>query len=302
MRITEVCTEENFIWKNDYSSSYLYRRDASSIHMVMKYQIPFSPDDEKIFMERFDIPVSERKEFYQNLLKCIQQQIKASAILAQQNVPSCIKFYGAEQERDENGITSIYLETDYLRPLCQTTLSELTDELEAANIASRLAIILRDLQKEPHKVTLRALDPNEIFINDENKLVLGGLFYAASPFLPEPPKFLPTVTPNIHKDVLTGGTGHAGTDMYSLACMIWNLYAGIPLDAKLPEHIDVFPQYASEDLAMTLLLGRHGREEDVAAFRRQLGKCRACYSKKDTAPVKIPIRRQRRKEYIISIV
>lgn len=302
MTLKEICEENNFLWKNQYASAFQYRIDASTVHAVLRYQIPFPADEEKIFMERYGISPGQRKEFYQNLLRCIHQQIKASALLAQHDVASCIRFYRAEQDRDDHGTAFVYLETDNIRPVSESVFSESTDSLEAINIAARLSVILRDIQKEPYNVTLRALDPSEVYINDDNKLVLGGFYYAASPFLPEPPPFLPTRPANIRADVLDGGTGDAGADMYSLSCMLWNLFAGIPLDAKLPEHLMVFPQYASTDLAKVLLLGRKGQAGDVAAFRRVLGKCRQAYSKGEVPTEKIWIRKQRRKQYGIVIV
>lgn len=253
-------------------------------------------------MERFGITAAQRKQFYENVIQCIQHQIKASALLAQQNVASCIRYYRFEQEKTENGGTEIYLETDYLRPLSDTLLSEATDEMEAINIAFRLATILRDLWKDPHKMTLRVLDPNELYITADSKIVLGGLHYAASPFLPEPPPFLPFVAPNIRSDVRNGVVGDCGADMYSLACMTWNLFSGNPLDAGLPERIRVFPQYATEELASTLMLGRHGDPQKTAEFRRMLNKCRTECSRRTDAPASIPIRKQQRKEYSIITV
>lgn len=202
MTLKAICEESNFLWKNHYATAYQYRIDSETVHAVLRYQIPFPADEEKIFMERYGIAPGKRKEFYQNLLACIQQQIKASALLAQHEVASCIRFYRAEQDRDHKGTAYIYLETDNIRPIRESIFQDSTDSLEAVNIAARLALILRDIQKEPYNITIRAVDPNEIYVNDDNKLVLGGFYYASSPFLPVPPSFLPTRPQNIRMDVL----------------------------------------------------------------------------------------------------
>lgn len=139
-------------------------------------------------------------------------------------------------------------------------------------------------------------------MNREDRILLGGFYYAASPLLPPPPDYLPGHPSNLMESVLQGATGTPGSDMYALSCLAWNLFSGIPMDAQLPPHIRVYPQYGSEELAEVLLLGREGRDEDLAAFRRRLSDCRKRISKDENAGQRIPVREQRRVLYEIDYV
>lgn len=294
MPLKDFCTEENFIWKTDYARAFRAETENGEIRTVLRYQIPFPQEDEMLFMERFQLPATRRLQFYQNLLRCIQQQIKTSALLAQSGVPSIIRFSKVENERDESGTTSIYLETEEIWPIRSRLLASDVDRATAINMIYRLSIILREVAKEPHSVVLRGLDMNEVFLNGSGKIILGGLFYASSPHLPPYPDYLPGSPRNLTDDVARGGAGTPGSDMYSLSCIAWNLFSGVPVDAGLPDHIKNYPQYGTDALAEVLFLGRQGNDADLAAFRRRLSDCRKQICKDPESQMRFPVPEQRR--------
>lgn len=302
MSLKDYCQEENLVWTNLYAKAF--RADISDeiTHTVIRYQIPFDTDTEMIFLERFQMAPSRRVQLYQNLVKCIQQEVKASTLLAQSGVLSILQFFNVEQEREPDGISYIYLETEEIWPIRQKLLVGEVDRTTAINVITRLSIILRDIAKEPHQIVMRGFDINEVYVNKEDRILLGGFYYAASPALPPPPDYLPGHPLNLTEAVLQGATGTPGSDMYALACLAWNLFSSIPMDAQLPAHIRVYPQYGSEELAEVLLLGREGRDEDLATFRRRLGDCRKRISKDENATLRIPVREHRRVLYEIDYV
>lgn len=298
----EYCIEENFVWGNHYTKAFHARIDSDTYYTIFKYQIPFSPDEEKLFMARFELAPGERMNFYRNLVCCIQQEIKASQLLSSNKVPSILKILQVEQTKSSNGIINIYLKTEQVWPLCLHYLHEEVSRIDAINVVARLAITLRDINKAPHNVVMRGLDINEIYINADQKILMGGFYYASSPMLPHYPAYLPGCPKNIPENVLRGEPGDAGTDTYSLACLAWNLFSGIPLDAQIPKHLSVFPQYGTDELAEALWMGRSGITDNSAAFRKRISDCRKQISKSDQASELIPVREQRRKQYAIEIV
>ena len=88
--------------------------------------------------------------------------------------------------------------------------------------------------------------------------------------------------------------------MRTLACMAWNYFSLLPLCAQLPEEPFLYPEYAPEELASVLLLGRKGRDEDLPAFRRGLLNCRKQLIKQDFAKLTLPIAEERTAAYAVS--
>lgn len=301
--LESFCTKENVAWESPLVTAFHYLTEDNTSRTVLRYQIPFPADKEKLFMERYGLPASKRMEFYQTLVRCIQQQIKASAHLIANEVSSILPFHEVEQIRTEDGTTNIYLSTERVTPIQEKLLRGQIDAIDAVNVLLRLSIILRDANKEPASLTIRGLDIHEVYMTEDNKILLGGLYYAGSPNLPEPPGFLPSCSSHVFPTVLQGGIGDPGTDMYSLACLGWNLFSGLPLEVKLPDHLLVFPQYASQELAECLWIGRSGDADKVAAFRRKLSESRKQMGKDpELQKQKIPLPKQRKKQFEIQIV
>lgn len=302
MSLSQFCTAENLVWENRYAKGFHANVSGEEIHTIMRYQIPFSPDAEKIFMMKYGVEPAARKGFYQNLARCVQQQIKTAMILADSKVPSVLQIYHVEQERTSEGITNIYLETDRIWPIKEKLLKDKIDRTAAITIVARLSIILRDIAKGPHSISHRGLDIDEIFVNTEDRIILGGFYYASSPGLPAAPPYLAGKPNNLSPTHLRGEKGDAADDIRTLSCIAWNLFSGVPMEAQLPEYLNVFPQYATEDLANALLFGRCAKAGDSVQFRKLISDCRKRIAKDDERSVYIPIRSQNCKHFKIQFV
>lgn len=300
--LSEYCVEENHVWSNHYAKVFHAKTDSETYCTIFKYQIPFPPDEEKLFMARFGMDPDDRIKFYRNLACCIQQNIKTSQLLVSNKVPSILKILQVEQAKSSDGITNIYLKTEQVWPIRLQLLYDEVSRIDAINVIARLSVTLRDVNKAPHNVVMRGMDINEVYVNAEQKVLLGGFFYAASPMLPQPPGYLPGRPNNIADTVLNGDVGDTGTDTYSLACLAWNLFSGIPLDAQVPKHLNIYPQYGTKELAEALWLGRSCKAENAAVFRKRISDCRKQISKDVQASEHIPVRSQRKKQYAIEIV
>lgn len=302
MELKKYCIEENLSWCNRYAKAYRAQINEDTVHTVLCYQIPFVPEEELIFLERYRLPAARRMSFYQNLAKCIQHTVRVSELLNNSGVPSILQYYCVEQERDSNGVTYILLETEEIWPICYNMLSGEVERITALNVVARLSVILRDIAKPPHSIVLRGFDIDEVYVNKDNRIMLAGLYYAYSPMLTNYPDYLPGRPNNIVESVAQGFPGTPGTDMYSLSCFAWNLFSGVPLRAQVPASFFVYPQYGTDELAEILYMGREGRDEDLAAFRRRLSDCRKMISKASDALVRIPIREQRSITYEVQTV
>lgn len=298
MALEQYCIPENLSWCGTYAKGYTAQVSETERHTVICYRIPFPAEEEPLFLARHGIAASERVGVYQNLVKCIQQNIKATQLLTNAGIPSILRYLKVEQVKDKQGVSYILLETEEIRPIREVMLRDSISQRDALNVVARLTIVLRDIAKDPVSMVIRAMDINEIYINTENRILVGCFHYAAAKELPEPPPFLPGHPRNLRSDICKGELGDPGADMYTLACLAWNLYSGLPLESQLPDNIKIYPQYAVPLLAEVLLMGRSGKAEDVAAFRKGISDCRRQYGKQLEQEGSFKIREQIRKDYV----
>lgn len=302
MNVKTVCTPDNLAWERDLYTAYHYTDEDGHEKTVMKYQIPFAPEIEAIFMVEHGIEPAQRRSFYANLVRCIQRQIEISEYLTARKVPSILSFSKVEQEKTEDGVICIYLETERIWPITYKVLHGTVSQITLLDIVYRLAIILRDISKEDVGVVHRGLDINEVFINKDNRICLGGFHYAFCPALGGQPDYLPGHPVNLPKIFLHGETGNQAHDVMALAIMAWNLFSGVPFDAKLPASRLVYPEYATDPIVDALLCGMTGNVSDCNLFRRKLADSRKLLNKSEGDRVFIPVREQALKEFRIEYI
>lgn len=302
MALSDVCTSKNFAWETELASAFHYRNEDGEVKTVFRYQVPLPPEKEAIFMAKYDVAANDRLSFYQNLVRCIQREVAISDYLTKAKVSSILTFSAVEQERDEKGVSYIYLETEQVWPVMKKLLTGAVPAITVLDVIYRLAVVLRDLGKEDVGVVHRGLDLNKVYINQEEKLKVGGFFYADCPGLGSFPDYLPTRPVNLPFVFLHGERGHQGFDLMTLSITAWNLLSGHPFDARLADSRLVFPAYATEGLVEALRIGMSGSLEYCNLFRRKLSDCRKQLVKTDYAQLAIPIRQQLLKEFVVEYI
>lgn len=302
MSLSQFCTASNWVWDGTLGSAFHYERDDGQMRTVFRYDIPFPPDKEPFQLKLRKVSQSGRLAFYQHYVRCIQRQVTVSKYLSQANVNSILTYSKVEQERTEQGTTCIYLETEQVWPILQKLLVGEVPSLTILDVISRLAFILRDTAKEPVGVIHRGLDLNEVYISAENKILLGGFFYASCPKLGAYPDFLPGGPSNIPPSVQQGNAGSHKTDVQTLSAIAWNLFSGLPHNSVSDPYRRVSPEFSTPELTNALLLGQAGEDDICNAFRRKLSDCRKMLNKPDSPKVSVPIRSQRLKEFQVELV
>ena len=302
MHLRDVCIEKNFAWEDRFGKVYQYTDENGAPKSVFRYQIPFSPDKEASFLSQYHIPVNERMQFYQTLVRCIQRQVSVSNLLSSFEIPSILTYSKVEQERDADNVVSIFLETEQVWPIMDYLLKEQCPYLTILDVISRLSIILRDIGKAPANVVHRGLDLGEVYINAQSRILLGGFFYAQCDSLGPYPNYLPCLPPHVPQALLAGGTGAHKTDIQTLSFLAWNLFSGIPYDAVWATKRLPVPEFAQSDLVDTLLIGLAGEDEVCNLFRRRLNEHRKQILKTEVYSTAIPVRKALRKEISITWV
>ena len=274
MDFQDVCKSENLAWKFDFGEAFYYVDETGSEKTVFRFQIPFSQDDEALFLSRYQMPAPDRMRFYQNLVRCIQRQVSISKHLNHLGVSSILSYSRVEQDRNEDNVTSIYLETEKVVPITSYLLKDRCTYITMLDVISRLALILRDISKPPANVVHRGLNLSEVYISSSNRILLGGFYYADCKELGAYPDFLPCIPPHLSESVKRGESGAHKTDIQALSFMAWNLFSGIPYNANWSTKRIPTPEYAKPELVDALLYGMAGEDEVCNLFRRKLNEHR----------------------------
>lgn len=300
MPLSEFCVESNWAWDSDLGSAYHYTRPDGEVRTIFRYQIPFSPDKEALLLAKYNIPAEERLRFYQNFVRCIQRQVNVSKYLEEEKVNSILTYINSEQIRSEQGTVSIYLETEQVWPILQHLLVGEVPAITVLDAVSRLAVILRDINREQIGVVHRALDLREVYISAKNKILMGGFFYASCQKLGPYPDFLCCSPAHIVSSVRHGNPGSHKTDIQALSAIAWNLFSGLPHDCEHTSARRIAPEYSFPELNNALLMGLAGEDEVCNIFRRRLSDCRKILNKAALPQMAIPIRSQRVQDIRVS--
>lgn len=304
MGLLEKCTPDNLAWKNRLAFGYHYKAENGTVKTVFDYRIPFAKDVEQDFCARYDIAPSERMAFYKSLIRCVRHEIDVSSYLRDKNVPSILTFSRVEQAQDENKVTHVLLETEQVWPIVGKLFGESLSAMSVLDVFLRLCIILRDIGKEDVSVIHRGVDMNEVYINADNKILLGGFYYAKAPasVAVDFPPYLPCRPSNLTEAYLRGEKGSQAEDIHTLAITAWNVFSGLPHDAQLSLDRLVKPEFAEDELAQVLLQGIYVAEENCTAFRRNFTNCRKVLNKTDYHKVMVPTRHQPLKKFKVEYI
>ena len=272
------------LWQTKYAAAYM-----EDDRMVIRYQFPYTKDREANLLGAYAILPKERMSYYQTLIAMCERNIAISNYFKSENVPSILTFEHTCQRQEENGVICIdcYPDTP-VTPITQSYLSGNFTVLTALDIFLRLAHILRDISKTPMSPVLRYLDMDDVYLTQDNKILLGGFYYAAAEGLPAPPPYLKDAAPVVDRPPELQ-IEDAGTDMRILAKIAWNIFSGLPWDtAHTNESLRIPPRYAPIPLLKALNIGLEGYASDCNSFRKRLMAYRKELAKTDYANQIIP--------------
>lgn len=283
------------MWRTKYASAYIENE-----HMVIRYRFPFSRQREADLLGAYALAPKDRLPYYKRLSTMIERNFEFTNYLASQNVPSILQFESTYQKQEENGIICLYgLVSSPVTPLSHAIFSAEYNALTATDVLLRLAHILRDINKTPISPVLRYLDMDDVYLTEENKILLGGFYYFSAEGMDPPPMFLPDAALVMPADIQDGSFGNAGSDMQTLSMIAWNIFSGLPWNCQhTPSSRMVPPKYAPDALRRVLELGLEGDPANCNAFRKQLMACRKELAKTDFANLMIPAPTPYAKEYV----
>lgn len=281
-------------WRTKYAAAY--QEDGK---FIIRYRFPYSRPREAALLGAYGLTPSDRLGYYQTLSSMVERNIMVSNYLKALDVPSVLTFENTYQKQEENGIIGIYCVTSApVVPITKVYFASDCNALTALDVFLRLAHILRDINKTPTSPALRYLDMDDVYLTEDNKILLGGFYYASAEGLSDPPPYLQDSAPVIPVTLTDGSPGSLGCDMQILSQIAWNIFSGIPWDTAHTEASKkIPPRYAPPQLQAILELGLTGDTESFNAFRKQLLACRKELAKTSFAQQIIPMKKPFRKEY-----
>ena len=286
-------------WRTKYAAAFM-----DGDHMVIRYRFPYSTHREAALLGAYHLHPNDRMTYYRTLGSIIERNLQISDYFKDEAVPSVLTYTNAYQQEEDGNIICIYcIPSEPITPISQALFSSDCNALTAFNVFLRLAHILRDIHKTPISPVLRYLDMDEVYLTAENKILLGGFYYASAEGLPSPPQFLPDAALGVLPDTIReGALGDSGTDMQTLAQIAWNIFSGLPWNC---EHTattrKIPPCYAPPQLLQTLEFGLTGNPANFNAFRKQLLQCHKELAKSDFATLTIPMQQAHKKQYFFNL-
>lgn len=303
-----ICTSDNLAWRSYYYDAFFYTSEKGEKKTIFRYDIPFPKEDEAIRFEQYGIPSDKRLWYYDHLARCIKRQYDISCLLNRNAVPSILTYHSSStSQRDENtDINHLYFVSHEVRPIMDTLFKDRINLLTLLDVFIRLSVIIRDISKPPCCLSHRGISMDEIYLTPDNKILLGGFYYAATayqgdgllvgdfdkplPYLPEQGMYFPP-------SLIAGGPGSAATDMQTISRIMFNFCSGLPWDTQWPSVPNIAPSYIPEELIQVLIFGMNCTDADCNAFRRKLLDCRKALSKTEAAQISIPIRKPLLKQF-----
>lgn len=283
--LKNLCTPKRLSRTNFFSDTYtapVLLDGEKRIMDITRIAIPFSAEREKAVMEYYGIAKKDVGDFYTKFAQAITNEVSVLNKLHQSKVDSLVNYLSCKVI-GHSTYKELYLVSEHLRPIKQVYFKDTTTYAQILDFGLRLCKIVNDINKLRPGTVLRALDADMIYVNDEGHIILGGLMYAYDPeskvsHVP----FLNTAPLHIEGQVLTGSHGDIGTDMYTIASMLWSLFNGDGFDIQTPRHIK--PKYALEGLKEILEIGLEADPDKFGLFRSKLSQYRKAISKERADP------------------
>ena len=269
--LEKYCSDSNLSWRSKYYDAFTYTDKQEIKHTILRYQIPYPKLREQELFLKYPTLEQDKTFYYQRLAHAVQNQFNASRYLSKQEISSILTFDQVEKTQ-KDCVTTIFFSTPPIRPI-RHLLKDETDTLQAVTILMRLATILRDLNQLEPPVSLRGFDIDEIYVTDDDRYLLGGLYYTVWDDSSQAPIYLPERPNNLPRTHQMGRIGESYDDVYTLAALAWSIFAGCPIGSELPPLL-VYPMYAPEEVAQAITIGLSGEPDALVQFRKRLVQCR----------------------------
>ena len=287
----QLCIPER-LERTDYmSDSYaavLTINDIKTLSQITHIKLPFDKEREKAVMEYYDISKDSMKSLYGSIGVFLTNQVRICSYLRNKGVSSILTYVKRATFETQGKGNEVYLVTEHLRPVCDVYFNGTTSLTNIFNFGVRTAKLIKDVhQMGENPVTIRVIDPEQIFVADDGKFVFGCFQYAHMAGSKNPPIPITETSPlHIDGKVTTGSIGDIGTDMYSLASILWSLLNGDGFDKPTPTGTP--PKYATPEMVSVLELGLAGDPEMFPQFRKRLGEIFRAVKAEDN-PLEIPV-------------
>lgn len=269
MKLQDLKIEKN-AWRHKFGNTYSGRTESGELKCtVFEYCIPLPTHREKELELRYG--VQNLSQYYLNLAVAVQHQYTIANDLEAANVQSVLRYL--DYQTSKNGeLTKILLATAPVVPLLGSTITDNLTVRTAIEVTMRLATILRDFRNLDAPVIHRGLNPDEIYVTQDSKILLGGFLYSATPKQKQIPDYLPQKPANLTPVLKAGGVGTQGDDLYSLTAFLWSLLTNSPVGMELPHPVTI---PANTPLAIQELIayGLSGNAE-IMAYRKRLTEIR----------------------------
>lgn len=262
-QLAQLCTEENKVRENYYSDTY---RCAFSLNGLLRpwdithISIPFAPEKERSFMERFGIRKEALTGYYEHLAERLPYEAKLLDMIHErggdfeQLAGNLVRFLYIESVPKEGRGSDIYYVTEPMDPLVGSDFihHDVVSLLNLLQLGARFTQMLKVMQGTG--VHIGAFDLDTIYLTRPDKgrpmIKLGSLLYASvdgEPLLP-PLESMPSST---GEDVRQGARPSVSTDMDALCGLLWTLANGSHY--TMPPDYEAAPRYAPDELIKALV-------------------------------------------------
>lgn len=274
-------------WSDFFADAFSVQAEEETAKTLFRYQIPFPEEKEAIYFAKCGVPESKRKDYYKNMLGCVQRHIAICQHLKEQGVSSILYPEQITQEKAGNS-NYIFIQTQSVRPILPALFGGAQiGILTLLDVFIRLSVVARDLSQAG--VSHRGFRLDEVYLTPDERIVVGGLYYATGPKQASIIPYMPGQSRPLPKELLSG-QGSQALDMRTLAMILYNLGVGVPWDTQWPKQSRIAPSLMPKEVIPVIQFGLNCKEEECNAFRRKLLDCRKAISKTDSGHWQIPIR------------
>lgn len=267
-----MCNEENIRYEDALYTAYgLEQPSGTGVNCVdvRRYALPLPEEKEKQLIHAYP-PLGKKGQmtkFYQSIAQMVTRDYKIATVLAENNVRSTVRYLSNDHRMDDD-TSEVYLSTGKLTPLSEIGLRPDITIGFVIDTARRLLAICKDLDKLG--ITHRNINPHCIFLDENNRLFLGGFGCAAIRGEDKKPIPIPVIYDcHVAPDVKEGKTGNIASDMYSIASIMAHYFAGV--DINEDKNADISPLIPAT-IQEAILLGCSMDVDKVDEFRAKLNR------------------------------
>lgn len=282
-----VCTPGNKVRETYYGDTYRAKISIKNVCQdklcdILHISIPFSPEKEVLFMQRFDVAREELPAFYRAFAKAVLNHttlIKELNDIDKPTVQKAMLSYLTIQsipklDRDGKQYGSdLYLITEPM----ESFVGSDAFSYNGATLKNIVSFGIRMLQTiktlNDFGYTLGAIDLDSCYLSTDEKgqklLKTGYMFYGAGPNS-KPAVYTQDVAPFINYEELASGMTEqsADTDIYMLCGLLWTMLDGRHFTGGI--RLDSIPKYAPEELVQVLQNGIRDKAAGMKALNTGL--------------------------------